>query len=227
MEIKKKVSLMDFEGNPNIGIYMFVNDKFCLVGPEISESKEKEIAETFGVKVYRATVLGTDLVGVFVAGNNDFIIAPSMYDYELKNFEKICKEHDVKLFIMEDIQNTFGNNVCVADEEILINPDYSKKFEKALAKRVGKGMKIVKIGHNMFNSVGSTCVYANDKFFIAQEYSEDDVNPIASKVGALGTVNAGSNFVASGAVANKNGIILGSMCSTVEIQNIIESLDYL
>ena len=34
-----KVALMEFEGNPNVGLYMFVNDKFCLVGKELDKSK--------------------------------------------------------------------------------------------------------------------------------------------------------------------------------------------
>ena len=27
-----------FDGNPNIGLYMFANDKFCLVGASVSEN---------------------------------------------------------------------------------------------------------------------------------------------------------------------------------------------
>ena len=47
------------------------------------------------------------------------------------------------------------------------------------------------------------------------------------EIGGNGTVNSGNNFISSGVVGNCNGLILGSACSTVEIQNIVESLDYL
>lgn len=222
---KKNISMTDFEGNPNIGIYMYANDKFCLVGPKISEIKKKEIEKTLKVPVYNLTVLGTELIGVFLTGNNEFLMAPEMHDFEKKEFEKICAKHDVKLIVLNEIQNTFGNNICVGDGEILINPDYLKKFEDDVKKKTG--FKTIKIKNDEFKAVGSTCRFLNGKYFISQQYKEAEVKTIIDKIGGVGTINSGSNFISSGVVGNSFGVIIGSMSSTVEIQAIVENLDYL
>lgn len=222
---KKNVNLMEFEGNPNVGIYMFVNDKFCLIGPQISEDKKKEIENTFQVPVYKTTILETDLIGIFLVGNNDFIISPQMHSYEREQLEKICHKHDVKLLIVEDIQNTYGNNICVGNKKIIINPHYSKDFVNSLKEQTG--LEIISIDNEHFKAIGSTCKYLNNKYFISQEFEEKEVIDFLDEIGGVGTVNKGSNYISSGLVGNSNGLILGSMSSTVEIQNIVESLDYI
>ncbi len=224
---EKRISMMDFEGNPNIGIYMFANNKFCLIGPEISEKKQKEIEKTLGVPVYNLTVLGTELIGIFVNGNDEYLFIPQMYDYELKEFDKIAKRHNIKIITLSDIQNTYGNNICIGDEEMLINPNYSKRFENEIKTQTNNKFKIIRIKNTNFNSIGSTCIFLNNHYFLSQEYQENEVKEILDKIAGLGTVNSGSNYMSSGVVGNKYGIILGSMCSTIEIQNIVENLDYL
>jgi len=216
---------MDFNNNPNIGIYMFVNDKFALIGQDIDKKKKIEIEKSLGVPVYKLTILNTELVGLFVCGNNDVLVVPEMFDYELKKFEEICKEHEMKLIIVDEIKNTFGTNVCVGDHVILINSEYRRGFEEKLSRKTK--YKIVRIQNKMFNSIGATCRFINGKYFLSQEYVKSEVKDIIDKIGGAGTVNKGSNFVSSGIVGNSNGVILGAMCSTVEIQNIVESLDYL
>lgn len=222
---QKKVGLMEFESNPNIGLYMFVNDKFAIIGKQVSETKKKEIEEVLQVPIYVTTILSTDLVGIFAAGNNDFLVLPDLYDYELKVFEEICEKHDVKLIKLENKLNTFGNNLCFGNKTILINHIYPKDFKDELAKQTK--YKIVELKNPEFENAGAIAVYKNDKYFISQEISEEEAKEIASEVGAVGTINAGSNFVASGIVGNSNGILIGSMSTSIEIQNVVEGLNYL
>lgn len=216
---------MEFESNPNIGLYMFVNDKFAIIGKQVSETKKKEIEEVLQVPIYVTTILSTDLVGIFAAGNNDFLVLPDLYDYELKVFEEICEKHDVKLIKLENKLNTFGNNLCFGNKTILINHIYPKDFKDELAKQTK--YKIVELKNPEFENAGAIAVYKNDKYFISQEISEEEAKEIASEVGAVGTINAGSNFVASGIVGNSNGILIGSMSTSIEIQNVVEGLNYL
>lgn len=222
---QKNVNLMDFDGNPNIGIYMFVNDKFCLVGHPINDTKKKEIEKNFNVPVYNTTVLGTELIGLFIAGNNELLIVPSMYDYEKKVLEEICKNHDVKLITVKDLQNTYGSNICVGKDKVLINFEYPEEFEAEIKKHTK--YKIIRIDNEKFKSIGATCRYINNKYFFSQEYEEAQVKPILKEIGGVGTINQGNYYIASGVVGNSSGIIIGSMSSTIEIQNIVESLDFL
>lgn len=223
--VKKNVSLMDFNSNPNIGIYMFVNDKFCLLGQKVNDKKKKEIESVLNVPVYNLTIIGTELIGLFVAGNNEIIAIPEVFEKEFDELNKICKKHDVELIQINEVKNTFGNNVLFGDEEILINASYSKEFISQLETKTK--LPIVKISSKDFETVGSTVVYLNSKYFFSQEYEENDVKEILNKIAGLGTVNQGSSYISSGVVGNSFGIIIGSQSSTIEIQNLVENLNYI
>lgn len=223
--VEKKVSLIELENNPNVGLYVFANDKFCIVGKEIDEKKRKDIENILNVPIYSATILGTDLVGVFISGNNDFILIPNAYEHEIEMFEKICKDHDVKLNIIDEKMNTFGNNLCISDKLIVANPKYPKAFFDKLKKKTR--LEVFKLENKEFESAGAVCRFVAGKYFVSQQLSEEEVDKFINEIGGIGTVNSGSNYVSSGIVGNKNGLLIGSASSTIEIQNIVESLNFL
>lgn len=222
---KKKISLMEFEGNPNIGIYMFANDKFCLIGLDIAKEKQKEIEKCLNVPVYKTTILNTQLIGIFACGNNDFLIVPQTYTNEEKNLKEICEKHKTKLIIAKEILNTFGNNICMSQNKIITNDKYSNSFLEQLQKETK--YKIIKIQNPNFDAIGSTFKFLNNKFFISQEYTKEQIKTISKEIGGIGTINKGNYFIASGIIGNIYGLIIGTQSSTVEIQNIVESLDYI
>lgn len=225
MTDKKKVSLLEFENNPNIGLYMFTNDKFCLIGQELDEQKQKEIENVLKVPVYHVNILSTNLVGVFVAGNNEILLTPQLNKDEFEKLEEITKKHNTKLITLTNKLNTIGNNICVGDEEIIISDEYSEKFISNLKKETT--LNVFTLSHKEYQSTGAICKFQNGKYFISQELEESDVKEFLDKIAGVGTINAGSNFIASGVIGNKFGLLLGSMSTTVEIQNIVEDLDYL
>lgn len=219
------VALLEFENNPNIGLYIFANDKFALVGCEISSKKKKEIESILKVPVHKVTALGTELLGVFLAGNNDLLIIPDVYEYELKEFESIAKKYNLKLITLSHRLNTFGNNLCVTDSIIISNQHYNRDFLKKLEKETK--LKTIKLKHDEFSSAGAVCRFVNGKIYASQELDETHAKEFIEQIGGVGTINSGGVFVSSGIVGNKNGILLGSQCSTIEIQNILEGLEFL
>ncbi len=216
---------MGFEGDANIGLYMFANDKFCILGKQISESKKKEIEEVLKVPVYNATVIGTELIGVFISGNNDYVLIPDMYDYEMEIFEKITTKHNTKLIHISNTLNTYGNSICFGNKKILLNSKYSHDFKEKLEKKTEHKCIIIEVEDH--ENIGALCIYKNSRYFLSSQITEENAKEIASQVSGVGTVNSGSNYVSSGIVSNSKGLILGLACSTIEIQNITESLDYI
>ncbi|MCA9497050.1 MAG: hypothetical protein KC589_08960 [Nanoarchaeota archaeon] len=223
--VKKKVSLLELDSNPNIGLYMFVNDKFCLIGEQISKEKKKEIENILQVPIYSITILGTGLIGVFLSGNNDFIIIPTIYDHEKKELEKIMTKHQTKIIEFDEKLNTFGNGLCFTDDLIIANNAYDKKFINKLEKETKLKITILK-GEDL-NCAGGVCRYLNGKLYISQNLEEKNYKEFSHKITGVGTVNSGALFIASGIVGNSNGLLIGSMSTTIEIQNIVETLDYL
>ena len=221
--VNKKISLLEFENNPNIGLYLFVNDNFCLLGKEVDDTKKKEIEKILGVPVYYISILNTELIGIFIAGNNDKLFIPQILDYELSKLEVIAKKHKTEIIILNEKINTYGNNMCVGKDEILISEEYNKNFFDFL-KRKSK-MNIFKVGTDEYKATGALCKFIEGKYFVSQELDENNFKKIINKISGTGTINSGSNFISSGVVGNKNGILLGSLSSTIEIQNIVEAFD--
>ncbi len=219
------VALMEFEGNPNIGLFFFVNDKFAILGKQVDEKKRKEIENVLEVPLYTTQVLGTDLLGIFLSGNNEILLTPKLYDHELKTLQEICSKHDVKLIEIEDKLNTLGNNMCLGDSEIIINSNYSKQFKEHIKKATK--LKIIELNHPEFSSAGAVCTFSKGKYYVSQELNEELVKDFLDKIAGVGSINSGSPFVASGIVANSNGVLLGSLSSTIEIQEVVENLDYI
>ena len=222
---EKKVNLMEFDSNPNIGLYMFACDKFAIIGMDANKEKMKAIEDVLQVPVYKTSVLSTELVGIFVAGNEEFLIVPDMYDYEMEVFKEICTKHDVKLLVKDYKLNTLGNNLCFGKNTILINHQYPKSFIYELGEETG--YKVIELKVPEYENAGAIATYKNGKYFMSQEVSEDQVKDIVNEIGGIGTINAGSNFISSGIIGNSNGVLIGSMSTTVEIQNVVEGLDYL
>ncbi len=223
--MEKKVALMEFESNPNIGLYIFANNKLCLVGKDLEEKRKKEIENTLQVPVYNISILGTELAGVFICGNDDFILIPDCYDYEEEELKEICKKHDIELKKISSKINTLGNNICISDKFIIVSKSFDSKKLEEIAKK--KKLKITKIPNIEKGGAGSIIRYANSKFFVSQELDEKDVEEFIDEIGSIGTINSGSIFVSSGIIANSNGLIIGKNSTSIEIQNIVEGLDFL
>lgn len=221
--VNKKISLLEFENNSNIGLYMFVNDKFCLLGKEIDDKKKDDIEKILGVPIYITPILNTELVGIFISGNNDKLFIPELLDFEKSKLEIIAKKHEVEIIELKEKINTYGNNMCVGNEEILISDEYNNNFVEFL-KRKSK-MSIIKVGTDEYKATGALCRFMDNKYFVSQELNEGNFKKIINKISGVGTINSGSNFISSGVVGNKNGILLGTLSSTIEIQNIVEAFD--
>ena len=222
---EEHVALLEFENNPNIGLYLFVNDSFALIGCEVSKEKKEQIENILKVPLYKVSALGTELLGVFVAGNNQYVIVPELYDYELKQFEQICNKHNIELITISQRLNTFGNNLCVTDSLIIANENYNRDFLNKLEKKTQ--LKTIKFHSREFPSAGAVCRFVNNKIYASQELNEEQAKGFINSIGGVGTINSGGIFVSSGVVGNKNGVLLGSQSSSIEIQNVLEGLGFL
>lgn len=223
--MSKNIILMEIETNPNIGLFLYSNDKFAIAGNNFTEKQIKEIEKNLDVPAYQTTILGTDLIGVFTAGNNEKLIIPEIYDYEKSVFEEISQKHEIEVIEVNDKVNTFGNSLLLTNDNVIIGKEVNKALKEKIEKKTK--MKTMLMENSEYSGAGTVLIHANDKLFASQALNENDVKEFAEQIVGVGSINSGSNFISSGVVANKNGIIMGSSSSTVEIQNLVESLDYL
>ena len=80
---------------------------------------------------------------------------------------------------------------------------------------------------NINEYVGGVCRFVNSKLYISQELDEKVLEKLEKYASGAGTINGGSDFIASGLIGNKNGLLIGANSSTIEIQSAVETLEYL
>jgi len=220
---------MNFNGDPNVGLYGVATDKFCLLGRSIPKKQVKEIEEILDVPVFQVGLYGTDLIGLFAAANSKVILLPEIiYESELKKLKAALKKLNVRVEIIRTNHTALGNNILVNDKIGLISPAYSKAQAAKIKKIFGvKSIQLKLAGIAVTGSIG---VITKKGGIFNPNLTDRDIKKIESLLGfevGLGTVNMGNPFVSSGIIANSKGFIVGAHSSGYEIARVDESLGFL
>ena len=113
----------DVYRQPNIGIYINVNDTIGLVPMGFAETKANKLAEYLNVEIFHTAIANTMLIGTLSVMNNKGILLPSTayqdeYDY-LKN------ETDLEVGVLDTNFNALGNVICANDKGAIVSPALS------------------------------------------------------------------------------------------------------
>ncbi|HLD19277.1 MAG TPA: translation initiation factor IF-6 [Candidatus Nanoarchaeia archaeon] len=211
----KNVMFGGFHGNPNIGLYGFATDAYCLLGREVPSHIAEQIGKTLEVPVLQMSIAGTSMIGVFVAGNSKGIIVPEIaYESELK----ILHQHKIKYTVINSELTALGNNIVVNDKIGFVNPEYSKKSIEVMEKALGVKLIPTKIAG--MPTVGVMTAINNDGGLVHSEATEADLKilkPLVEGDLMTGSVNFGNSFVKSGIIVNNKGLVIGAKSTGVEV----------
>ena len=217
----------NFQGIHNIGLYGFANDNFALLGKEIPEEVANDISKVLKVPVHRISIAGTSLIGVFVAGNNDKIIVPSIiFDDE----KQALIDLGIPFEVFETKLTCLGNNMIVGEDFALLSKEFSEAEEKRISSVLGVNTLRERLG-GVF-SVGSLVVLnqSKNKALMSNDFSRDDqklLEKVFNVEATPGSINMGSPYVRSGIICNVNGFVAGSNSGGPEITNADEALGFL
>jgi translation initiation factor 6 len=228
MVAKKKrrdhVIVTDFNGNPNIGLYGYANDKYCLLGSDVPDSLVPKISEVLDVKVIRMNLAGTSLLGVFLTGNNKCLLVPNIaFEQELD----ILNKNKIKYKIINTKLTCLGNNIICTDKGCLVSSEYGEREIKQITDALKIDVKRAKIAN--LHTLGSLAIHTKNALLCHHEILEHEAELIKKilKVEVYtGTVNMGVPFVGSGVLCNNHGFIVGNQSGGPEIINIDESLGF-
>jgi len=204
-----------FYNNPNIGLYAFATDSYCILAPNIKEELVEKIKSVLKVPIYQLTIFNSNLIGVFCSGNKDILLVPSLItEHEIKTLEKF----NIPYKIIDTKLTALGNNLVIKDNICLANPNYSSKTLKQL-----ENFKVTQDKIANLSTVGSCAVITKKGCLLHIDSTEADIKKIENlfKVKSdIGTVNMGNPYVHSGIIANSNGYIVGGQTSGPEIMRI-------
>ncbi|MEK6968323.1 MAG: translation initiation factor IF-6 [Nanoarchaeota archaeon] len=211
----KNVMFGGFHGNPNIGLYGFATDKFCLLGKEIPSHIAEQIGKVLEVPVIRLSIAGTSMIGVFVTGNENGIVIPEIaFESELKELH----HHKIKFTIIDSDFTAFGNNIVVNDEIGFANPEYGIKSVRQIEEALKIKLTLTKIAG--MSTIGSMVVINKSGGLVHPEADEEDLKilkPLTEGELMTGSINFGNSFVKSGIIVNNKGLVIGSKSTGVEV----------
>ncbi|MEM4717176.1 MAG: translation initiation factor IF-6 [Desulfurococcaceae archaeon] len=219
-----EISRMSFFGNPNIGIYAFVNDKVLIYPPGIGKDDIEEINSVLRANPIEMKIAGTILNGVFLAGNNTAILIPHIiFDHELEELRKSIRELgiDIELVVLESKYTALGNLVLCNSYGCLASPLIEDKEIKKVENIIG--VEVYKTRLVNLDIPGSIAVVNDKGGVIHPDSSDDDLKTIKNilKIDVEhSTVNGGVPYVKSGLLANNRGVVVGGGTTGPEVLRI-------
>jgi translation initiation factor 6 len=210
MEIGK----MSFFGNPNIGVYAYVNDELLLLPPGLGRDDIEELLGILKTKAVIETKLaGTILIGVLVSGNNNAIFLPHIvFDDDVEYLRKHIRENSLNLeiVVLESRYTALGNLVLCNSRKCLVSQLFSEKEVKIMEDFLG--VEVLRGRLVNTDLVGSVAVITDYGGVIHPDASDDDIRALRELMGVSverATVNAGVVYVKSGIIANNKGVVIG------------------
>ena len=209
----------DVYRQPNIGVFINVNDTIGLVPMGFAETKANKLAEYLNIEIFHTAIANTMLIGTLSVMNNKGILLPSTayqdeYDY-LKN------ETDLEVGVLDTKFNALGNVICANDKGAIVSPALSKEDCKIISDVMGVEVLQKKIAGSHLSGV--SLKVNNTGGVIHPEAEEKDIKIIEDLLSVnieQTSINGGIPYVTSGILANNHCIIVGSMTSGSEIINL-------
>jgi len=214
------VAQTHIKGEDFVGLFGFATDEYAILGKDFGETGVLSVPEL------RTSVYGTNLVGLFCAGNSSGIVLPYFTEKrELDRIKKLTRELGLNIGILTDRHTAIGNLLSVNDNAAIVSPliKDARVVEDVLGVETLSGPVG---GHN---EVGAVLV-ATNKGFLACPDAEKEVSELEGILGvpgACGTVSYGFPFVKSGIIANKNGFVTGRMTTGIELGQIDDALGFI
>jgi len=203
--------------DPNVGLYGFATDSYCLLGTEPHKMIQK-IKDTLGVSLHIQRIAESELAGIFAAGNsNGLLLTKIVEKYELTKLKKLL---DINIDIIKSKETAIGNLVLCNDKGCLISP-VLKRYRKTIADCLGVDVEVGSVAG--LEIVGSAAVASNKGCLCHRAATEEEINIIEGllKVKAdVGTVGFGSPFIKSGLLVNSKGIAIAQTSTGPELGQI-------
>ncbi len=215
------------KGSIHVGVYVFANDYIGFIPPGLTSSEKEAIMEILDIELVETKIAETDLVGVFVAGNNNGVILPrNILDDEIERLKPFLVKHDLNMYISRAKHTAMGNIVLANNRAAVIG----KILEKHEAQKIAETLGVEYVTRDLMylNIPGSIAVVTDKGGLVHPDISDDELRFLEEffKVNfERATVNAGIPFIKSGIIANNHGIIVGEETTGPEILRIKRGLE--
>ena len=207
-------------GSSSIGVFIFANNDVAIVPVDTPLKVEKTIEEILNVRIIKASIMNSVLIGVLMTGNSHGILLPK---HTLEKEIDIIKQGlgDINIGILPCKKNAIGNIVLANDKAAIMDPEIDKRIMRIIQDILDVEVTPMRIaGHSL---VGAVATVTNNGMMVHPLATEDEIKYLMElfKVKVdVGTVNRGSPFIRSGLVVNDKGALVGFDTTGPEIMRI-------
>jgi translation initiation factor 6 len=219
------LELLDFNENPNVGIYCRANDSIGFLQISLPKKTKKLVADILGVKIVELSIADSTIIGSLLTFNSYGAIVTA---YANKETLRTIENQGLKLFPIKDIINAAGNDILANDHGALVHPDLHNTTVKKISDILGVPAQKGTIAS--FGTVGMAAVVTNKGCLCHPKVTDEEkqqLEKIFEVNVMIGTVNHGFPMIGSGLVANTKGAIIGNMTTGIEMGRIEEALGFL
>jgi len=218
-----KIAKLNFQKNPNIGLFSFATDRFCLVSKFAAKKDIDMIKKVLKVDIYKTSVLGTSLIGIFTGGNsNGIVISDRIYKEEIEEMQR-----NFDILVLETKHTAMGNLILTNDTGCIIS-NKIKKHKSEIRDFLGVEVRVGTIGG--MDLVGSLGVSNKNGCMAHKEITDKERKLIEKTLDVNvfeGTINFGNPWIKSGLIVNSNGFLVGDQTSGPEMGTATEALGFL
>ena len=221
------VEKASFFRNPNIGLYVFVNNYVAIVPPGIDPDLKRLLLDVLRVKkIIETKVSDISLIGVMIGGNDSGILLPRTIREEELNILK--KEFEGNIEILKINANAIGNIILANSRAALVYKEIESETLKIIRETLD--LEVVERG-SLANilTIGSVGVVTNRGGIVHPDVSREELERLRELFRVpidVGTVNFGIPFIRSGLLANDKGALVGSNTTGPEILRISKILGF-
>ena len=213
------VSQVRVNGEDFVGLLGLASDRYAVLSPEFKD------VGVLQVPVLRTRIYGTNLAGLFCAGNSNGILAPYfLSDTEMDALRSFASEVGAEVLKLEGKYTAIGNLVACNDKAAIV----STHIRDVKTLRDALDVEVVQMDVGAHSEVGAYVLPTNRGFLAHPDAEEqlDELKGILGVEGMVGTVNCGVPYVKSGVIANSRGYMTGQQTTGIELQRIDDALGF-
>jgi len=216
---------LDFNENPNVGVFCRANDDVVFLQKGLSKKVKKKITAALDVELVELNIVDASIIGSLLTINSKAAVVTDFID---DKSAKVVEDQGLNVCVICDKLNAAGNDILVNDKGALVHPNMKdeslKMIEEAFDVPVYRGT----IGS--LKTVGMAAVVTNKGCLCHPKVTEKEKNVLEKVFDVsvmIGTVNHGVPLIGSGLVANTKGAIIGNLTTRIEMGRIEEALGFL
>lgn len=230
LELAESYAMIDYMGFWNIGAYIVLTNKFCMVGEGFRPQILDIIRRVTRVPLLVQRVYEEDLVGCFVAANSYGVILPSqVLDVELASIKRFLGDSVAieKIEFSNVPNNAFGNFVLLNDKAAVIHENLYRRNREAMDSIEDVlNVEVIPFQTSFTEALGSFALVNSKGIALSPLFSESEIEELRKIFGIskertiISTINMGNPIIRSGAVANDSAILVGNKTSGIELARI-------